>query len=592
MINERLNQLRTKMREHNMQYYYIPTADFHNSEYVGDYFKARQFMSDFTGSAGVMVVSMDEACLWTDGRYFIQAEKQMADNEIKLMKMLEPGVPTVSEYLASKMKENETLGFDGRVVMSKQKEEWEKVLETKKVHFSMEHDLVDEIWENRPALSDKKAYLLDLKYCGKSVQDKLSDIRQIMQEKKAAYHLVTTLDDIAWIFNMRGSDVHCSPVVLAYALIDQQKVQLFMDESKLTDELKAEFAKNQIQVCEYNQVYEQVKTLKESVMLDKNKVNAALMNQLDCEIINCANPSYLMKAIKNETELKNTRNAHIKDGVAVTKFMIWLKQIVKEKTISEFDAANYLLDLRKAQEGFIDLSFDTIAAYGANAASMHYTATAEKHALLKDSGMLLVDSGGTYFDGTTDITRTYILGEISDEMKLHYTTVLKSMLDLSMAQFLHGCTGINLDILARGPLWKLGIDYKCGTGHGVGHVLNVHEGPQGFRWRFIPEKDDSCVIEEGMITTNEPGVYIEGSHGIRIENEMISKTAFTNESGTFMNFETITMSPIDLDGIMVELLSEEERTFLNQYHQQVYTHIAPYLNENEKAMLKVYTRAI
>lgn len=585
---EKLKKLRALMQSEHIDAYYIPTSDFHDSEYVGEYFKGRSWLSGFSGSAGMMVVTMNEACLWTDGRYFIQAEKQLSGSGIKLMKMLEPGVPSVSEYLSMHLKAGNVLAFDGRCVSYDTVLDWQKIMP--EINIKTDLDVFDKIWEDRPSLPDAKAFLLDDTLSGKKCSDKLADVRKIMKQNHADWHLLTTLDDLAWLFNMRGDDVSYSPVVLSYALISMDEVLLFVDENKFDEQAKQEFKANHIQLLPYFEVYHKIEEIKGKIMLNGKRVNSRLA-LLSHDIIDQENPTTLMKAIKNETELKHTRHAHIKDGVAVSKFMIWLKQAVLNESVTEISAADKLEALRREQADFLELSFTTIAGYKEHAALMHYSATAESDVVLKPEGMLLVDSGGTYLDGTTDITRTFILGPVSDTIKEHYTAVLKGMLRLSMAKFLHGCTGINLDILARGAVWDLGIDYRCGTGHGVGHILNVHEGPHDIRWR-ARANTPIAIFEPGMIVTNEPGIYIEGSHGIRIENELITKVSETNEYGTFLNFETITMAPIDLDAVLPEKLSDSERAFLNAYHQRVYEKISPFLTESEQQALKQYTRAI
>lgn len=596
MIAERLAALRERMREKKIDVYMIPTEDFHESEYVGDYFKARRYMSGFTGSAGTLVVTLTEAGLWTDGRYFIQAENQLKGSTITLYKMAEPGVPTVSEFIEEKVPENGCLGFDGRVVNAGLGLKLKEALAKKNAVIHATEDLVDAVWTDRPARSKEPAYLLDVKWAGKSRRDKLAEIRETMAEKKADSLILTSLDDIAWLFNIRGNDVAYSPVVLSYAVVRKEECLLFVQEEALNEAVRQELTEDHITIQPYDSVYEYVKTLpqSETVLLSKKRVNYAIINALNdgITIIDEVNPTTIRKAVKNPTELDNLRKSHLKDGVAVTKFMYWLKRTVGREEITEISASDYLEQLRRSQEGFIEPSFDTISAYQANAAMMHYSATAESNAVLKPEGFLLVDSGGQYFEGTTDITRTFVLGPISDEWKIHFTLVAKSMLNLANAKFLHGCTGLNLDILARGPLWNLGIDYRCGTGHGVGYLLNVHEGPNGFRWKHVPEREDQAVLEEGMVTTDEPGVYIENSHGIRTENELICKKAEQTEYGQFMEFETITYVPIDLDGIDPAYLNETDKKQLNAYHAMVYEKIAPHLTQQEAEWLKEYTRAI
>ena len=417
-----------------------------------------------------------------------------------------------------------------------------------------------------------------------------------MKEQGATTFILTALDDIAWLFNIRGNDIPYNPVVLSYAIVTMDKAYFFANPSVIGEEVKSEFAKNQICIQDYEKIYKVVQQLTESevVLLDENKVNYKLFCLINPQIkvINSINPTTLAKAVKNPVEIENLRKAHLKDGIAVTKFMYWLKKNALTSKITEISASDYLEELRSANESFLELSFGTISAFGPNAAMMHYSATEESNATLEPGNFLLVDSGGQYYEGTTDITRTFAIGEVSDELKKHFTLVTKSMLNLANAKFLHGCTGLNLDILARGPLWNIGIDYRCGTGHGVGYLLNVHEAPNGFRWKVVPERNDSCVLEEGMVTTDEPGVYIEGSHGIRTENELICRKDEKNEYGQFMSFETITYVPIDLDAIDPTYLNQIDKDQLNQYHAMVYEKISPYLTSEEQVWLKEYTRAI
>ncbi|WP_343343928.1 aminopeptidase P family protein [Terrisporobacter petrolearius] len=595
-IASRVSALRKIMEDRNIDAYIIPSADNHQSEYVGEHFKSRQYISGFKGSAGTVVVTKEKAGLWTDGRYFIQAEKELAGSGIDLFKMGEEGVPTVNEFVIENIKTCGKLGFDGRLIAAGDGLELKEELEKKNVIIKYDEDLIDLIWEDRPALSEEKAFVLDVKYAGESFQSKINRIRNVMRENGATTHVVTTLDEVAWIFNIRGNDVSYTPVVLAYAAITLDRAYLFINENKLDDSVKLEFNESNIEIKPYNDVYDFIKELdeKEVIMLDPERVNYSLYNNISENIkkVEIENPAVLMKAMKNKTELKNIESAYIKDGVACTKFMYWLKTNVGKIEISELSASEKLLQLRKEQEGFVDLSFETIAGYKEHAAMMHYAATEESDYKIKAEHMFLVDSGGHYLEGTTDITRTYILGEISEELKTHYTAVARGMINLSQAKFLHGCRGYNLDILARGPMWDMGIDYKCGTGHGVGYMLSVHEGPAGFRWYIVPAKHETTPFEEGMVITNEPGIYMEGSHGIRIENQLVVKKLEKNINGQFMAFDAITMCPIDLDGINPSLMTEREKSYLNDYHKNVYETISPYLNEEERNWLKEYTRAI
>ncbi len=596
MIKDRIQHLRALMAENKMDAYIIPTADFHESEYVGDYFKARKYMSGFTGSAGTLVVTLTEAGLWTDGRYFLQAARQLADTGITLYKMGEDGVPSIEEFLSEQLPQEGTLGFDGRIVNAKFGLNLAQKLTVKNIKVKYDKDLVDSVWTDRPALPKEPAFMLEEKYSGKSAADKLLAVRNEMNKSGATVHIITTLDDIAWLFNLRGNDIAYNPVVLAYAVITLEHAYLFLDQDKLSAEIKQIFAADKVELKDYSEIYSFVTALSAqmTVLLDSKKVNYSIYKNLNSEIriVDATNPTVLFKAMKNPVEIENLRKAHIKDGVAFTKFMYWLKTNIGKIEITEIGASDYLEDRRREQEGFIELSFDTISAYKSNAAMMHYSANQDSNALLQPEGLFLVDSGGQYYEGTTDITRTMALGEINDELKLHFTAVLRSMLNLADAKFLHGCIGMNLDILARGPIWDMNLDYKCGTGHGVGYLLNVHEAPNGFRWKKVPEREDGCVLEEGMVTTDEPGIYIEGSHGIRTENELVCHKGEKNEYGQFMYFEHITFAPIDLDAVDAALMSPSERKSLNAYHEQVYEKLSPYLTDAEKDWLKIYTRAV
>ena len=589
MIRERIKMLKDLMKKNGIDVYMIPTSDYHGSEYVSEYFETRKFMSGFTGSAGTMVVSETEAVLFTDGRYFIQAEKELNGSGIKLMKMGEKGVPGLNDYIAACVPECGTVGFDGKVVNAKTGNEIEEVLKNRNAKVVYDKDLVGEIWEDRPEIKFTESFYLDEKFSGETPESKIAKVRDVLKEENADGFVLTSLDDIAWLFNMRANDVECNPVAMAYAFITQEDIILYAG-TQMPERLK----ETKVIIKDYFEIYNDMENVRGTTIADFEKVNFAIVKMLgeNGKVVNMLNPTTTMKAVKNEVEIANLKRCHIKDGVAVTKFMYWLKNNVGKTKITEISASDYLENLRREQEGFIELSFETISAYKSNAAMMHYSADENSNATLEPEGMLLVDSGGQYYEGTTDITRTFILGPVSDEIKKHYTLVAKSMLNLANAKFLYGCTGLNLDILARGPLWQIGIDYKCGTGHGVGYLLNVHEGPNGFRWKHVPERNDGAVLEAGMITTDEPGVYIEGSHGIRIENELLCKEDENNSDGQFMRFEPITFAPIDLDGIDIKYLNEDDRKMLNNYHKKVYETISPYLNKEEKNWLAEYTREV
>lgn len=591
MIKERLMKLREEMNKEGMQAYIIPTSDFHETEYVSEYFAARKYMSGFTGSAGVLVVLLDKAGLWTDGRYFIQAANQLAGSGIDLMKQGQEDTPSIEEYIVTNLTQGSVVGFDGRVMNVNDANKYKQAFMMHAIKMVTDKDLVGRIWDDRPALPCTETFHYDEKYAGKSISEKLTQVREAMKGYNCRSHIVTKIDEIAWLYNLRAHDVPHFPVALAYTIIKENDAMIYIDASRLDEESKTLFAQNHIQVKDYEAIYEDVKTLEGPVLVDGNFVNSKIVYSLNTEIVYAQDPIVLLKAMKNEIELANTRNAHIKDGVACTKFMYWLMQNVNNG-ISEMSAQEKLQELRKEQADYLEDSFNTICAYKEHAAMMHYSSNEETNVELKPEGMLLVDSGGQYLDGTTDITRTFVLGSITEEEKKWFTLALKGHIRLEKANFLYGCRGLNLDILARGPLWDLDMDYQCGTGHGVGHLSNVHEAPNGFRWKIVPERNDSCVLEEGMITSNEPGVYVEGEFGIRHENEMVVVKGNKNFYGQFMHFETLTFVPFDRKGIDKSLLSEDELAWLNDYHASVYEKISPFLTNEEAEWLKEACRPL
>ena len=582
-INKRIEAARKSMKKHKVDAYIVTSSDYHQSEYIGEYFQGRQYLSGFTGSAGILVIFNDEACLWTDGRYHIQAENQLKGSKIKLFKQGNIGVPTYKEYIISKLAENSKIGIDAKILLSSDVNE---ILSKKKFKI-VDFDLLAEVWEKRPALAAERIFILEDKYTGKSYKEKVKEIRASLKEKNADYNIISSLDDIAWIYNFRGGDVQHNPVGLSFTVISEKKASLYVDENKLNEGAKKYFKDNKVEIKGYFEFFEDIKKLKGNILVDFNKTSYAIYEAISKNnLINSMNPSTYLKSHKNETEIANTKEIHVQDGVAIVKFMYWLKNNYKKGNITEFSAEEKINSLREKIEGYIDLSFHTISAFGKNAAMMHYSAPEKKSTKIED-GVYLLDSGGTYLKGTTDITRTFFLGKVGKQEKIDNTLVLKGMLALSRAKFLFGATGTNLDILARQFLWNVGIDYKCGTGHGVGHILNVHEGPHGIRFQYNPQR-----LEVGMIVTNEPGAYIEGSHGIRIENELLVKEAYETEHGQFLEFETITYAPIDLDGIVKSLLTKEEKEQLNTYHKEVYEKLKPYLTKAEQAFLKEYTKEI
>lgn len=598
MVKERLQQLREAMKQAEIDCYMIPTSDYHNSEYVSEFFCVRKYFSGFTGSAGTLVVWADQAALFTDGRYFIQAEAQLSGSGITLMKMGEKGVPKLTEYVEQELKEGGTIGFDGRVVTSSDGMKYEAIAEKKGGRVIWDLDLADGIWENRPALPATEVWPLEEAYSGESTEKKLARLREKMEQEKADVHILTKLDDIAWLFNLRAGDVECCPVLLSYAVITAEEAYLFANESAFSEEVKAYLTENGIMLKAYNFFYKYVSAYCSAhedarLLLCEKQINYRLKKEIgdQISILDKPNPTTRMKSMKNAAEQENLRKAHLMDAVAVTKFMYWLKTSVGKVPMTEISVADKIEQFRRENDSFIEPSFHTISGYGANGAIVHYSATPENCADIEAKGMLMVDSGGHYYEGTTDITRTFILGEITDRMKQDYTLVARAMLRLMNTRFLYGCTGANLDLAAREVFWEKGLDYKHGTGHGVGYLLNVHEGPNSFRYR-ISDMTQDWVFEEGMITTDEPGIYIEGSHGVRIENELLCRKGEENEYGQFMYFENLTYVPIDLDGIDPSAMEPKEIEFLNRYHQDVYEKLAPYFTGDELSWLREVTRKI
>lgn len=589
VIQERLFSLRTVMKEEGVDFYMIPTADFHNSEYVNDYFKVREFFCNFSGSNGTLLVWQEGAGLWTDGRYFIQAEKELEGTTVELFRMQDEGVPTITEFLQQHMERGQTLGFDGRVVPMFQGMDYEKKLAEREVKFVYEQDLAERIWKDRPAFPAGKVTVLDEKLAGKSFAEKRAEVMKKAGEDGADSLLLTKLDDIMWLFNIRGCDVACNPVAMSYAWLTEEETVLFIQSAAMDEAVREYLAARKVDVREYKTAVEHLKNLPagRKVLLDKRQCSYALYKIMSEKqtVLEKNNPTELLKAVKNTTELANMEQVYLKDSVALTKFIYWLKTNIGKQEITEITAADKLEALRREIPECFDLSFPSISAYGANAAMMHYEPAPENHAVLKPEGLYLIDSGGQYLGGTTDVTRTIALGPVTEEQKLHYTMVAAGMLQLTNARWLYGCTGRNLDILARQPVWNMGLDYKCGTGHGVGYILNVHEGPQNLRWRFT-EGQAEAVIEAGMDVTNEPGIYIEGSHGIRIENVMVAENDVRNEYGQFMHFRTLTWVPIDMEAIEMKHLNDVQRCFLAAYQHEVCQKISPYLTPEEAEWLK------
>lgn len=592
-INERLEELRGVMKKHNIDIYIIPSFDSHQSEYVADHYKCREWISGFTGSAGTVVVTMEKAGLWTDGRYFIQAANQLKNSEIELFKMGQPNVPTYQEWVKDIAKENATVGFNGEVISAAMYKNMKIMFASKNLNFETKFDLIDEIWKDRPEIPCTDIFIHEIKYAGKSREEKLEAVRLEMKKKNADYFIISSLDDIAWLYNIRGRDVKANPVVIAYAIVTLYEAYLFVDDKKISNNVKGELENSNIIIRTYEEISKVVSEIDKNkvVLYDPNKTNVMITSSMKNELnkIESLNITTKLKGIKNPVEMENTRKCTIRDCVAEVKFIKWLKESVKAgKKVTEITASEKLTEFRSKNDLFIEPSFNTIAGYKEHAAMMHYSANEETDCELKPEGFFLFDSGGQYYDGTTDITRTVVLGKLTEEEKRDFTLVVKSNLALSKAKFLEGTCGCNLDILARKPLWDEGIDYKCGTGHGVGYLLNVHEGPHG-----ISRVPINIKLEVGMNVTDEPGVYKEGKHGIRLENTLfVVEDEVTEYGGKFLKFENITFCPFDLDGIVKEMLTKEEIQWVNDYHKMTYEKLSPYLNEEEKEFLKLETRAI
>ncbi|MBR4691200.1 MAG: aminopeptidase P family protein [Oscillospiraceae bacterium] len=595
-VPERLARLRQEMKTRGIDVYVVPTADYHGSEYVGEHFKARQYATGFTGSAGTAVITASEAGLWTDGRYFIQAEAQLAGSGVTLYRMGEEGVPELRDFAAEKLPEGGCLGFDGRTVSGTEGRAFRELAEGKKGRLAVDEDLVGLIWEDRPSLPSGKVWRYGVEYAGRTVGEKLADVRREMEKAGADRHVLTSLYDIAWLLNVRGSDIAFVPVVLSYLALTKEDCVWFVRNDAVPEDLARELAETGVAIRPYDDIYAYMSGIRpgEKVMMDAGSVNYRLCTSLPAGaiLLDRANPSALMKAVKNETELAATRSAHLKDAAVMCRFIYWLKKNVGKIPMTEISVSDHLAALAAQQPGFLDLSFGTICGYGPHGAIIHYGATPESDAPLRPEGLLLVDSGRHYLEGTTDITRTIALGPVTAEMKADFTRVARANLNLLYARFLYGCSGMNLDILAREPFWEVGADYKHGTGLGIGHVLNVHEGPNGFRWRRSPDRTEHAVLEEGMITSDEPGIYLEGKYGVRLENEILCRRGEKNEYGQFMYFENLTLVPFDLDAIDPAQMDDREKQRLNDFHREVIEKVAPLLTEEEAAWLREATRPI
>lgn len=589
-IKERILRIRESMDQSGVAAYIVPSQDPHLGEYVGEHFKSRQWISGFTGSAGTVVFTSEKAGLWTDGRYYIQAEKQLQGTGIELFRAADIGVPTYTQWLNTELKENDTIGFDGRLFSEAAVEKMEKELMDKSIKINSNLELINPIWIDRPGIPSDEIFIHDTKYCGKSRVEKLFEVRNVMKENGANYYLLSSLDDICWLLNIRGNDVPNNPFVTAYALVGENETFLYISKKKVNSLVEKELMRDGILIKEYDEVYNHVSNLEDSasIILDLSITNFSLAKSINKNMkkVNATNLTTMMKAIKNVVEIENIKDAYIKDGVALVQLFKWIKENVGK--ITEIDVVKKAEELRKNQPLCVGPSFDSIAGYKENAAMMHYNPYNEEiPRVLKEEGFFLLDSGGQYLNGTTDITRTIALGHITEEEKRDFTLVLQSVIALSTAKFLYGATGSNLDILARKPLWDQGIDYKCGTGHGIGFFSNVHEQPQRFSQVL-----NNIKLEKGMMLTIEPGVYKEGRHGIRTENTVIVKECEKTEFGQFMCFEELCYVPIDLRGIDHEMLSDFETQWLNNYHAKVFEVLSPYLDEPCLKWLLEETRKI
>ena len=583
-INNKLKLLREEMVRHNIDIYIVPTCDFHGSEEIGEFFQTRKYMSGFTGSAGTLVVTKNEALLWTDGRYFVQAKEQLAGTEIRLMKSGQKGVLTIREYIE---RQSGNIGFDGRMMSAHEAEGYR----TLGVKINSDLDLVGKIWKDRPGISCDKIWILEEQYAGKTAGEKITEIRERMKAEGVEVLLITALDETAWILNLRGNDIKCSPVFMSFMLLTMKESIVFCSKEALGNPILEYLKHNDIEIKDYDEIYGFVESIRNSkIWLDKSTANDKIINVIHNSntIMDKLSPALKLKAVKNKTEIKNMKKAHILDGIAMTKFIYWLKSNVGKQYMDELLLGKKLEEFRSVAESYLEPSFPPIVGYREHGAIVHYSATEKTNYRITDESMVLIDSGGHYLEGTTDITRTISLGNATDKMKKMYTAVLKGHLNLLATVFKKGCTGVSLDYIARKPLWDMGMDYNHGTGHGVGYLLNVHEAPNALRYRMLENSELNAVFEPGMVTSNEPGVYLEGEFGIRIENLIVCQEKETNEYGEFLEFETLTYVPYDMELIDESLMSEEEIKLLHNYHKKVYEKISPYLDSQEKEWLQTF----
>ena len=592
-INERLSALREVMREEHLAAFIFPSTDPHQGEYIPAHWESRKWISGFDGSAGTAVVTMERAALWTDSRYFIAAEEQLRDTEFVLMKERISGTPTVTEWL-SEVLQNESvsteLGIDGMCCSASMVGELiDNMRKNGGFTVRTNFDPMQRIWENRPSIPANAVEIQPIEYAGEAIQDKMARVRRALRDVHADGMLISALDDIAWVLNLRGSDVHCNPVFVSYLLIASDKATLFVNEQKLPAEVKGYLIQAGVSIAPYDSIQKGLRDYFEyNILLDPDETSYTLMNAVDKKrIIRQKSPIPSMKAVKNESEIKGFHSAMMRDGIAMTQFLYWLDTHIGKEPVTELTVSEKLYQLRSKQSLFRDISFDTIAAYQEHGAIVHYEPTTDSDVELKPEGLLLVDSGGQYQDGTTDITRTIALGSVTEEQKQVYTLVLKGHIQLEILKFPVGVSGTQLDALARKDLWAAGMNFLHGTGHGVGSYLNVHEGPHQIRMEYRPEP-----LRAGMTVTDEPGIYLEGRFGVRTENTLLIVPYMKTEFGEFLQFESLTLCPIDLRPVVVEMLTKEERQWLNDYHRRVYDVLSPYLNNEEKAWLENTTKPI
>ena len=587
-IKERLALLRQELRRERLSAFIFPTSDPHQSEYTANHWKGREWICGFDGSAGTAVVTLTSAALWTDSRYFIAGAEQLEGTEFQLMKLKVEGTPTVAEWLGKELIDatDKSVGIDGMTASAATVEELIGELRQQGgLMLQTSIDILARIWKDRPPVPANKVVLHPMELAGEDVQSKLQRVRKALRAQHADGMLMAQLDDIAWTLNLRGSDVHCNPVFVAYLLIASRHITIYITKEKLTDGVLRYLADNGIDVAPYADIAKGLRNYGEyNILLDADEVNYTLMKAVKCEVVRGASPVPLMKAVKNKAEQDGFRRAMVRDGVAMVRFLKWLEENPQQTEVS---VAEKLELLRSDQPLYRGLSFDTIAGYEAHGAIVHYEATAETDVPLEQKGFLLLDSGAQYQDGTTDITRTIAMGPLTDEQKKVYTLVLKGHIDLQMLHFPDGATGTQLDAIARQPLWQHGLNFLHGTGHGVGSYLNVHEGPHQIRMEWKPAK-----LREGMTVTDEPGIYLEGRFGVRIENTLLVVPAGETECGKFLGFETLTLCPIDMHPVVKELLTPEERQWLNDYHAMVFDRLRDNLNDEERAWLAVATAPV